>query len=151
MLMAFTLSSCETTSSTFDYEQAKAEIYALHQAQRDFHFEKDSVAFANLLSPDFISVNRGSINHPTYQETLARNHRYFSSVRFLKWDDMAEPIIRFSNDGSLAYTIVDKQVEVASYDDLGEEVISQTHFAWMAIYRKTDQGWKIESVVSTNE
>ena len=42
-----------------DFDQAKKEILSMHHAQRDFHFGKDSIAFLNQLSEDFISVNRG--------------------------------------------------------------------------------------------
>lgn len=134
----------------FDKEGEKAKILELHNLQRDYHFKKDSLAFVNQLSDDFISVNRGEITQPERAETLARYHAYFSSVEFVKWDDVSEPIIKFSEDGSLAYTIVDKIVRTRYKNKAGEEVEGETHFAWTAIYRKTAEGWKIENVSSTN-
>ncbi|WP_424961476.1 hypothetical protein [Ekhidna sp.] len=134
-----------------DFDQAKKEILAMHHAQRDFHFGKDSIAFLNQLSEDFISVNRGEITRPKREATLSKYNSYFSSVEFVKWDDLANPIFRFSDDGSIAYTIVDKIVEVTYQDESGEKQTGQTHFAWTAIYRKTEEGWKIECVTSTNE
>ena len=147
-LIALLLFAC--SSSPVDYEHAKEEILAMHHAQRDFHFEKDSIAFVNQLSKDFISVNRGEITRPKMEETLSRYNSYFSSVEFVRWDDVSEPIIRFSEDGSLAYTVVDKIVEVTFRDESGEKQTGQTHFAWTAIYRKSAEGWKIECVTSTN-
>ena len=141
------ISSCKETSK-FDEEKARQEILELHNAQRAYHFEKDSTAFVNQLSHDFISVNRGEITTPSKNETKSRYYGYFNAVDFNKWDDLSEPIIRFSCDGTLAYTIVDKIVEVTYKDS--DATVSSTHFAWMAVYRKTLDGWKIESVASTN-
>ena len=84
-------------------------------------------------------------------ETISRYHGYFSSVEFLKWDDVSKPIIKFSNDGRMAYTIVDKIVAVAHKDEIGNTIEGKTHFAWIAIYKKYDNQWKIDCVTSTNK
>jgi hypothetical protein len=117
--------------------------------QREYHFNKDSIAFANQLSENFISVNKGKITTPSKSETRSRYHGYFSAVEFVKWDDVSEPIIRFSDDGSLAYTIVDKIVTITYKDSLGNSVQGETHFAWTAIYKKYHDQWKIDCVTST--
>ena len=135
--------------ATFDESVERAKIIALHQAQRDYHFNKDSIAFVNQFSDNFISVNKGVISHPKKAESVARFHQYFSSVEFLQWDDVTEPIIRFSADRSLAYTIVDKIVTVNYPDENGNPYKSETHFAWTAIYKKYDGEWKIDCVTST--
>ncbi|MEL7118316.1 MAG: nuclear transport factor 2 family protein [Bacteroidota bacterium] len=132
-----------------DLEAEREKILELHKLQRDYHFNKDSIAFANQLSDNFISVNRGLITTPTNEETTARYNNYFSAVAFERWDDVSEPIIRFSEDGKLAYTIVDKLV-VLTYDDgEGNMLEDETHYAWTAIYKKYDNEWKIDCVTST--
>ncbi len=142
-------SQCSNPGPLFDEKKERASILKLHHDQHSHHFEKDSVAFTNQLSDQFISVNRGIISEPKRQATISRYHHYFSSVEFIRWDDVAEPIIRFSEDGSMAYTIVDKIV-VVDYDTTnGEAIRDSTHFAWTAIYRKYDDGWKIDAVTST--
>ena len=149
-LLAAAIMSCQHQGHTaFEYE--KGEILNMHQQQRDFHFKKDSIGFANQLSENFISINRGMITRPTKQETISRYHQYFSSVEFLRWDDVTDPVVRFSDDGKLAYTIVDKIVEVTYTDEKGEPVTGATHFAWTAIYKKYDNKWKIDCVTSTEK
>ncbi len=139
------------SNAPFDKEQATQEVLQLHHAQRDYHVNKKAEEFARLLSDDHISVNRGLISRPTYEENFQRFTNYFNSVEFIKWDDLVEPVIRFSDDGKLAYTIVDKEV-ILQYEGEGGEVLQDTtHFAWTAIYRKGEDGWKIEHVASTNE
>jgi hypothetical protein len=133
----------------FNLDEEKAEILRLHHLQRDYHFQKDSTAFTDLFSANFISVNRGVITFPKKKETLSKYHSYFSTVDFVNWDDVAEPIIRFSEDGKLAYTIVDKIVKVRYPEVTGELVEEETHFAWTTIYKKYDNEWKIDCVTST--
>ena len=149
LFILLTFYACDP-SEKIDLEKEKAKILELHHLQRDYHFNKDSVAFVNQQTDDLISVNRGEITFPKKSETLSRYHSYFSSVEFKKWDDVSEPIIKFSEDGKLAYTIVDKIVKIEFEDENGEISESETHFAWTAIYRKIDDEWKIESVTSTN-
>lgn len=142
------LSACKETKE-FSISEEKDRILELHHLARDYHFGKDSVAFAHQLSSDFISVNKGEITTPNMEEIISRYHRYFSSVEFVKWDDVAEPIIKFSDDGSMAYVIVDKIVVVTYKDENGNSKEGQTHFAWTAIYKKYGSEWKIDCVTST--
>ncbi len=147
-LLAFL--SCNT-SGELSIEEEKIKILELHNAQRGYHFDKDSIAFANQLSDNFISVNKGEISLPKKAEVISRYHGYFSSVEFVKWDDVSDPIIIFSDDGSMAYTIVDKIVEVTYNDGNGNVEEGKTHFAWTAIYKKYGDDWKIDCVISTDK
>ena len=150
ILFAFLFQACMQTNA-ISLEQEKEKILELHNAQRAYHFNKDSIAFANQLSDNFISVNRGIISRPSRKETITRYDAYFSSVEFEKWDDVSEPIIHFSTDGSLAYTIVDKIVALTYEGDDGKRIEEETHFAWTTIYRKYGDNWKIDCVTSTNK
>ncbi|MEL6194991.1 MAG: hypothetical protein AAFR66_23240 [Bacteroidota bacterium] len=135
----------------FNKEQAKEEILRLHHLQRDYHVEKKAEPFAAMMSDQMISVNRGAINRPTYEENVNRFSSYFNAVSFQKWDDLSEPVIRFSEDGSLAYTIIHKEVVLDTPNEEGDTITERVEYAWLAIYRKTTEGWKIESVASTNK
>jgi hypothetical protein len=140
--------SCKEQNQV-NIEVERAKILQLHKFQRDNHFNKDSISFANNLSENYISVNKGKITHPEKEEMISRYHNYFSSVEFVKWDDVTDPIIRFSEDGKLAYSIVDKIVRV-TYEDENENLIDdETHYAWTAIYKKYGDQWKIDCVTST--
>nr|WP_321232753.1 nuclear transport factor 2 family protein [uncultured Psychroserpens sp.] len=150
VLIVLITTSC-VKENKFNTSEEKSKILKLHNAQRDYHFNKDSIAFVNQLSNQFISVNRGLITRPKREETISRYNRYFSSVEFVKWDDVTEPIIKFSDDGTMAYTIVDKIVTVTYKNEEGDEIEGSTHFAWTSIYRKYDEEWKIDCSISTNK
>ena len=144
------LFSC-STNQNFDIEKATQEILELHNYQKEVHFQKEAAEFANLLSENHISVNRGAVNTPTIAENTIRFQNYFESIAFVKWDDIKPPVIRFSDDGSIAYTIVEKEISNKYKNDEGQEIQETTIFAWVAIYKKYGNDWKIDCVASTNQ
>lgn len=148
-LLCLSLFSCEKKKE-ISFEEEKEKILTMHHAQRDYHFNKDSIAFANQMSDQFISVNRGVISQPERAADISKYHSYFSMVEFVKWDDVSDPIIKFSDDGSMAYTIVDKIVTLAYQDENDSTIEGSTHFAWTTIYKKYGKEWKIDCVTSTN-
>ncbi len=135
----------------FDEVSARQEIMKLHNQQRKYHLEKMSKAFVSQFSENFISVDKGKITTPTAEESLKRFKNYFDSVEFLKWDDFTPPIIRFSNDGTIAYEIVNKKVVISYKDDNNKRVKETTVFSWVTIYKKYEKSWKIDCVASTNQ
>ncbi|MCB9289630.1 MAG: hypothetical protein H6560_20170 [Lewinellaceae bacterium] len=137
-------------SSGFDEEKERQAILELHEAQRGYHFQKKAEEFAGLMSENYISVNRGQVSRPSYEENVARFGNYFDSVEFVKWDDVQPPEVRFSDDGSMAYTVVEKQVVVTYPDERGGTIADTTDFAWIAVYKKYAKGWKIDCVASTD-
>ncbi len=146
------LTACGLQADRATQEQAAmTEILALHNAQRSIHFDKDSTASANLISDAYIAISRGNIRHQSVSEFIARRKRYYDSVEFLKWDDITPPIVRFSDDFTLAYKIVHKEVLIRFKNEAGDALEERTEFAWTTIYRKTNDGWKIEAATSTNK
>lgn len=136
---------------SFDRDTEVQRIMELHQAQQDYHFNKDSKALVDLLTPDFVSVSEGIVSEPAYQESLDRFNRYFGSVRFLKWDDLTKPVVKFSGDGSLAYVHTRKIVDIKYPVAAGDSLVESTIFAWTSVYRKIKDDWKIEAIISTNK
>jgi hypothetical protein len=131
----------------------RAKLMKLHEQSREFHFTKNAQAMVGGFADNFISVNRGKIDSVlSREEEKSRFQRYFNAVEFKKWDDLHPPIIRFSNDHSLAYMIIDKLVVLETKDTLGNLIEETTHFAWISIFRKqSNDDWKLECVASTNE
>ena len=146
--MVSTILSCNAPQHP-DFAEAKKEILALDAKQRAFHFGKDARDFVHLFSKDFLSINQGKIEHPAEADSYETFNKYFNSVDFVKWDNKSNPIIRFSEDASVAYVAVDKQVILRLKNSHGK--LDTTNFAWLAVYKKTPDGWKIDCVTSTNQ
>jgi len=149
LLLLLTFAACQQVEKV-DEAAIRNEILEMHNLQRDYHLNKMAEEFVSQLSNDHISVNRGEIASPSNAELLGRFKNYFESVEFEKWDDINPPVIKFSDDYSLAYTIVDKDVIVNYEKENGDLLRDSTKFSWVAIYKKYDEGWKIDCVASTN-
>ncbi len=123
-----------------------------HEHARAMHLQKDAEGMVQGFSPEIIQVNRGKISRRTKTDDASRFRRYFDAVEFKKWDDVNPPVIRFSDDHSLAYMIVDKLVVLDTKDSVDNKIQETTHFAWVSIFRKQQDGeWQLECVASTNE
>jgi len=147
LLLSF-LAAC---NSKPDLEKEKKTILSMLQTERKAHFERNVDMFISELADGMISVNGGEVSTDTKDLHKKRIGNYFGSVQFIKWDDTAEPIIRFSDDASLAYAIVQKDVILTYRGSSGKALNDTTHYAWASIYRKQNGEWKVECNISTNK
>ncbi|MBK9728268.1 MAG: hypothetical protein IPO86_09145 [Saprospiraceae bacterium] len=135
-----------------DLEAEKKKLLILHKDQQDAHMNKKAKQFVEQFADSMLSVNQGNISVTTKDSALKRFSNYFAIVEFKKWDDVYPPVIEFSEDGSMAYMIVDKQVILTYKNDENKEIEETTHFAWVFIFKKQpNEEWKIVCNVSTNE
>ncbi len=145
----FLLFSCNNILKP-DFEKSKNEILQLEAMQREYHFNKNAKDFTRMFSDNFLSINRGEINQPTAESSFKMFDAYFKSVEFVKWDDKEKPIVRFSDDGSVAWVAVNKLVIVKPRGKDASAILDTTNFAWLTIYKKEKNEWKIDCVTSTN-
>lgn len=150
--MAIVFCSILTSCSNAPKNEKDVEVIKnLLQQERRAHFQKDADLFVSEFSNDMISVNKGVVSQLPIEEHRKRFAAYFNDVKFIKWDDVAEPIIKFSKDRSLAYAIVQKLVILERKDSASKIVRDTTTFAWTSIYRKQQNKWELECNISTNK
>jgi hypothetical protein len=136
--------SCKTSA---DFEAEKQAIMMLHDQQRKAHMERSAELLASDSLIDYIEVNRGLIKSPSRSESLKRFRAYFNSVEFVKWDDVSPPVISFSDDATMATTVVDKLVITKRISD---SKFDTAHYAWLAVFKKTNGEWQLHRMGSTN-
>ena len=149
-LLIFTLAISCQNSEKFDLESETKEVLNAEAKAREYHFKKNVKALIASFSKDFISINKGKIEKPTYDESFKKFDSYFKSVEFIKWDNNMPPIVRFSDDGSIAYVAVDKLVIVKFDDEKGNKVSDTTNFAWLSVFKKQGGRWSLDCIASTN-
>lgn len=133
-----------------DLAKERDTILAMLQTERKAHVERNVDLFISEFADGMISVSKGIVSSLTPAQHKERVGKYFGSVQFIKWDDTGEPVIRFSDDGSLAYAIIQKDVIVTYPDSTGKSFYDTSHYAWTSIYRKYNGEWKVECNTSTN-
>ena len=135
-------------SSPLQSEDAN-ELLRGHYAARAAHFNHDAKAIYADFADDFVSVDAGQVKMPDRDAGMKRMQAYFDASTFLEWDDITPPIIRISDDATMAYVINHKKVRLLAKDKAGKMQEDIEVFAWVAIYKKVDGRWKLASVVST--
>jgi len=133
-----------------DLEQARQQILDLHQSFIQAHLDKDAAFLAEPTADDYLSVVRGHVRPMSAAEVEGMLAPYLAETHFSHYEDVAEPIIGFSKDGSIAWSIV--QVRVAG-ERTGDDDTKQsfdTLWAWLTLYRRDGDRWQRIADVSTN-
>lgn len=129
------------SSSTSGAESARAELLALHQADRRAHFAHDINALVGSLPPELIYVRDGKIEKQTKDALRKRFTEYFARAEFSAWDDLEPPIISVSPDGQMGWMIVRMKLAYTETDAAGKKTPVETVMAWMSAYEKRDGHW----------
>lgn len=143
------LLGCQSSENRL--ENPTQEIKKLLEQSRKAHFEGDINLFVSDIAEGLISVNAGKVSITTPSKMKSGMSGYLQNTHFIKWDDEMEPIIRFSEDKSMAYAIVRKLVISKDKNAIASAPADTSRYAWISVYRKIDNEWKMESIVSTNE
>jgi len=134
-----------------DAETAKAELLALHQADRRAHFHHDVDALVASLPSEFIYVRDGKIQRQTKEDLRKRFTEYFQGAEFSAWDDLEPPIIHASPDGQMGWMVVRVKVAYSKTDAAGKRTQEQSVIAWMSVYEKREGKWVHVANASTFE
>ena len=124
----------------FDSEKYRQEVLSLHRQMINAHLEKDVAHFVEDIAPDYFQVQGGDIKRPSKQEIVDRFSNYLNNTTFTRYEDMREPIIGFSDDGSLAWIVVQVKIAGSRLTD-GQDVDLNFTAAWITLYRREEEKW----------
>ncbi len=134
-----------------DLEKEKAELLRLHKSDREAHFKTDVDALLANSPEQFISVGRGKINRSSKDDVRKMFTGYFRDAKYHEWDDVEEPIVRVSNDASMAWMITRTRVRRVQKQADGTEKEEKFVYAGIMTYEKRDGRWVRVANVSTFE
>lgn len=128
-----------------------AELLRLHEQQKEAHLSYNAGLFVEMFADQLMQLQRGSVVTRSRSENLARFKSYFSTFNFQEWENIKPPIVKVSNDGSMATIVVQKSVKGTFRNEKGEEEFDHTVFAWLEVWERIDGKWKITTVASTEK
>jgi hypothetical protein len=133
-----------------DHEQEKAALLEIHAQDRRAHFGTDADLLLAHSADQFISVSNGEIHTSRPAERKAFFTNYFTGATYHEWDDVEPPIVRISDDASMAWMIVRTRVRRTTRLE-GSEETRETSFVYAGImtYEKQDGKWVRVANVST--
>ena len=119
----------------------REEILALHREVIRAHFDGDIGFFTRDISGDYFSVSGGEIRYPSPEEIETDFRDYLENTEFSRYEDLEEPVIGFSDDGSLAWSIVRVKVEGERRVNPDSTRALDFTCAWITLYRRESGRW----------
>ncbi len=147
VLLAFGLVSCQQGPDT---ELLRQEILELHRDFIQAHLDKDARFIAEPTSPDYLFVANGLVEKQSASQMEEMLAEYLDSTEFSEYRDVADPIIGFSDDGSVAWAIVQVRVAGKQSGPSGSSREFDTVWAWISIYHRSGERWMRITDVSTS-
>jgi len=137
------------TSIAFAADPAvdRAALLKLHAQDRDGHLKGDVDLITGQFAATFEEVVGGRVREMSLNAARQQIGDYLKSVKYTAWDDAAEPIIKVSPDGQMAWMLVQTKVEVAPIN----QPDAKRSFLNSAIqtYEKGPNGWQMTAIAAT--
>src|SRR3954447_21127422 len=149
LLLFIACAACASADPSADLEKEKAELLRIHKSDREAHFRTNVDWLLENSPEEFISVGRGKINRSSKDDARKMFSGYFRDAKYYEWDDAEEPIIRISNDASMAWMITRTRVRRVQKKADGAEQEEKFVYAGIMTYEKRDGRWVRVANVST--
>lgn len=133
------------------HAREKQELLEIHRQDREAHFKASPDLLMEHAGDDFVAVSAGDVSHPSKEDTRAMFTAYFKGASYTQWDDVIEPIIRVSDDGTMAWMIVKTRVRGSQKTAEGGETKREFVYAGVMMYEKQNGKWVRVGNVSTFE
>jgi hypothetical protein len=137
--------------SKVDLADEVEQLLRIHESDRRAHFETNAKRIMEHASDEFISVSDGRVQRTTPAEDLKFFEEYFKGAKYYEWDDLEPPIVRVSNDASMAWMIVRTRVHRVQTHSGGETSERRFVYAGIMAYEKKGGRWARVANVSTFE
>ena len=101
------------------------------------------------LAEEQIVVRDGAVRRMKKEDVRQTMTGYFAGATFHEWDDIEPPIVKVSDDASIAWMMTNTKVRLTKAGEDGNE--SETAFVYAGIltYEKRDGRWVRTTNVST--
>jgi len=137
--------------SKVDLAREVDQLLKIHESDRRAHFETNAKRIMEYATDEFISVSDGRVQRSTQAEDLKFFEEYFKGAKYYEWDDLDPPIVRVSNDASMAWMIVRTRVRRVQTQSSGEAKERRFVYAGIMVYEKKGGRWARVANVSTFE
>ncbi len=118
-----------------------AQILILHKELLQAHLRNDAQGVLAAEPGQIVVVSRGEVLFPSKAERLTQYREYLAGVEFSEYRDLVEPLVRVSQDGTLAWLIVQVKIAGSQLDRQGGKKAFDSVWAWIELYEKRDGRW----------
>lgn len=133
--------SCSVTAQNRQSDEAR--LRSLHAQLIQAHLDGDVDLWMTAEADSFVSINGGQVTFPEYDRRREQRAAYLRDATFSVYRDLREPLVRISDDGSLGWLIAEVEVEGTRPDEGGTRSSFLDIWAWIELYEKTEEGWRL--------
>lgn len=139
-LLTIFLSSCQPK---VDLEKEKKEIFSYLEIADKAQIENDWETWATLYAENSVYISKGEIKNYTNDELKELCKESFTNrkIKYTSIDELSDPIIHISNDGSMAWYIVNYKFNYTTTDSLGNEIEESSIGSSLFILEKENSKW----------
>lgn len=136
-----------TLALAADQSADRDALLKLHAQDRDGHLKGYADLIVAPLAPTVLEIVGGHVRSVNREDARRNFADQLKGVKFTAWDDLAEPIIKISSDGQIAWMIVQTKVEEAPADHPDDK----RSFVSSAIqtFEKAPNGWQMTAIAVT--
>ncbi len=142
---------CDQREIQSDENHAKEELLAVHETGKLAHVTTDVDQLLANAGETFVSVSNGKISKQTRIDTKNFFTNYFDNATYQKYDDLEDPIVRVSKDGTLGWIISRLHVRRTQMGVDGVATEREFVYAGIMLFEKKDDRWIRVGNVSTFE
>ena len=121
-----------------------------HASVLQAHLDGDAAFLAAPTADDYLAVSGGYVHPMSAADVEEMLAAYLAETDFSHYEDIADPIIGISDDGSMAWSIVQVRVAGDRTEDGGSVQSFDMIWAWLTLYRRDGDSWERIVDVSTN-
>ena len=148
VLLVFSTVAVAADDGSPDLGAEKAAILKLHMLDREGHLRGDAELIAAPLAPKLDEIVGGHIKTMTRDEAKQQFEQYLKTVKFTKWEDAVDPVIKISPDGQMAWMIVETKAEVAPLDH-PDEKHDFSNSSIQTFEKGQDGSWHMTAIAAT--
>jgi len=129
-------------------EQNIKELRSIHALDRQAHFDTDVKSATSFFTDNYIYVRDGEIHHLSLSNLESMYSNYFLGAIFNEWDDLEQPIIHVSGDGTMAWVIEHFRIRITRQED-NRPIQQISEYSGITIYEKNSGKWLRAANAST--
>ena len=124
-------------------------ILALHEQDRRAHLSGDADLLVAGMADYIWEASRGRLTRLARTDVRDRFGAYFSGVRYSVWDDLVQPHVAVSADGTSAWMAVHIEAALSPRDEADNGPQRTFESSWIATYERQHGHWLMVGISSS--
>jgi hypothetical protein len=125
----------------------ETELLRLHAELIAAHQTNDVERWMAVEASEIVSANGGVVGFLDYERRRQQRARYLAATTFHTYQDVRDPIVRVSRDGTLGWVMAEVEVRGETGEATSREEFHDV-WAWVELYQKIEGHWRLVGNVS---